>query len=182
MRLATPELARWFRTELRAAVSDLTAYRRQQSQSLAKRQTELATMQDRLLNAYLAGSVEEVVYKAKSNELKAEAANADEALAQLGDVDPARAETALALFDWTQNAAEIWRGSNNRTRREILDAVCLNRTLSDANLDAPKRKPFDVFAERPDLKNSRGDWTPIELFLRGAATLESHVQQLLLAA
>lgn len=79
-------------------------------------------------------------------------------LAELGDMDPARTETAMALFDWTQNAAEIWRGSNNRIRREILDAVCLNRTLSDATLNAPKRKPFDVFAERPDLKNSRGDW------------------------
>ncbi len=122
MRLATPEVAAWFRTELRAAVTDLTAYRRRQSTSLAKRKTELATMQDRLLNAYLAGTVEEVVYKAKSNELKAEAAKADEALAQLGDVDPARAETALALFDWTQNAAEIWRGSNNR--RSARDPRC----------------------------------------------------------
>ena len=147
MRLATPELAAWFRTELRAAVTDLTAYRRRQATSLAKRKTELATMQDRLLNAYLAGTVEEVVYKAKSNELKAEAAKADETLAQLGDVDPARAETALALFDWTQNAAEIWRGSNNAVRREILDSVCLNRTLTDVNLDATKRKPFDVFAK-----------------------------------
>jgi len=155
MRLATPELAAWFRTELRAAVTDLTAYRRQQSKTLGKRKTELATMQDRLLNAYLAGTVEEVVYKAKSNELKAEAARADETLAQMGDVDPARAETALALFDWTQNAAEIWRGSNNRVRREILDAVCLNRTLGDVNLDATKRKPFDVFAKGFDFNDSR---------------------------
>ena len=58
-------------------------------------------MQDRLLNAYLAGTVEEGVFRAKSNELKAEAARADEALAQLGDVAPARGETALALFDWS---------------------------------------------------------------------------------
>ena len=115
-------------------------------------------MQDRLLNAYLAGTVDEIVYKAKSNELKSDAAQADEALAQLGDVDPARAETALALFDWTQNAAEIWRGSNNAVRREILDAVCLNRTLTDLNLDATKRKPFDVFAKGLEIKNSRGDW------------------------
>jgi len=157
MRLATPEIAAWFRTELGAAVTDLTAYRRRQSKSLAKRKTELATMQDRLLNAYLAGTVEEVVYKAKTNELKAEEARNEEALAQLGDVDPARAETALAIFDWTQNAAEIWRGSNNRVRREILDAVCLNRTLTYLNLDATKRKPFDVFAKGLEIKNSRGE-------------------------
>ena len=106
----------------------------------------------------MAGTVEEIVYKAKSNELKAEAAKADEALAQTGDMDPSCAETALALFDWTQNAAEIWRGSNNRVRREILDSVCLNRTLTDLNLDATKRKPFDVFAKGLEIKNSRGDW------------------------
>jgi site-specific DNA recombinase len=156
MRLATPELAAWFRSELQAAVTDLTAYRRRQSTSLVKRKTELATMQDRLLDAYLAGTVDDVIYKAKSNELKAEAAKADEGLAQLGDVDPGNAETALSLFDWTQNAAEIWRGSNNRVRREILDAVCLNRTLTDINLDATKRKPFDVFAKGLEIKNSRG--------------------------
>ena len=157
MRLATPDVTAWFRTELRAAVTDLTAYRRRQSKSLAKRKTELASMRDRLLNAYLAGTVEEVVYKAKSNELKSENARNEEALAKLGDVDPARGETALELFDWTQNAAEIWRGSNNRVRREILDAVCLNRTLTDLNLVAIKRKPFDVFAKGLEIKNSRGD-------------------------
>ena len=50
-------------------------------------------------------------------------------MAELGNADPARRETALALFDWAQRAAEIWRGSNNAIRRDILDAVCLNRTL-----------------------------------------------------
>ncbi len=66
-------------------------------------------------------------------------------------------ETALQLFDWSQKAADLWRGSNNVLRREILDAVCLNRTLSDVSLVTEKRKPFDVLAKRPDLKNSRGD-------------------------
>ena len=47
----------------------------------------MATMQDRLLNAYLVGTIEEAVYKAKSNELKAEAAKPDEALARVGDVN-----------------------------------------------------------------------------------------------
>jgi site-specific DNA recombinase len=88
MRLASAEVAAWFRTELTAAVTDLTSYRRQQSRSLVKRKSELATMQDRLLNAYLEGAVEEAIYKAKSNELKVEATKADEAIAQLGDVDP----------------------------------------------------------------------------------------------
>ncbi|MCA9054936.1 MAG: hypothetical protein KDA75_13940 [Planctomycetaceae bacterium] len=114
-------------------------------------------MQDRLLNAYLAGTVDEDVYKAKSNELKAETAKLDATLGQLGDVDPARGELAVTLFDWTQKAAEIWRGSNNAVRRQILDSVCLNRTVSDLSLCLEKRKPFDIFAERLVLKNSRDD-------------------------
>ena len=152
-----PELAAWFRGSLGDAISDLTAHRRRQATALTKRKSELATMQDRLLNAFLAGTVEEVVYKAKSNELKSEAKKAEESLLALGDVDPARGEIALAIFDFSQNAAERWRGSNNAVRREILDLVCLNRVLGDLSLDATKRKPFDVFAERLEIKNSRGD-------------------------
>lgn len=157
MRLPTPEIATWFRNELRAAVSDLTAYRRQQAGSLNKRLSELATMQDRLLNAYLAGTVDDVIYASKSAELKAEVARAEEDMAALGDVDPARGQMALVLFDWTQRATDIWRGSNNAVRRQLLDTICLNRGLSDVTLVTEKRKPFDAFAEGPVLQNSRGD-------------------------
>ena len=115
-------------------------------------------MQDRLLNAYLVGTVEEVAFNSKSNELKAEMAKTGETLAQLGDTAPARGDTALALFDWTQRAADTWRGSNTAIRREILDCVCLNRTLGDVSLCLEKRKPFDVFVEGLDLRNSWGDW------------------------
>ena len=82
---------------------------------------------------------------------------ADEALAQLGNGAAGGGDTALALFDWTQRAADAWRGSNNAIRREILDAVCLNRTLSDVTLVTEKRKPFDGFVKRPQMENSRGD-------------------------
>ncbi len=157
LRLPTPEIATWFRTALQAAVIDLTAHLRRQSVALAKRKSELATMQGRLLNAFLAGTVEEDIYKVKSNELKVEAAKADDVLAQLGDAPSSWGETAMALFDWSQGAADLWQGSNNALRREILDSVCLNRTLSDVSLVTTKRKPFDVFAERLDLEKSRGD-------------------------
>jgi hypothetical protein len=38
------------------------------------------------------------------------------------------------------------------------------------------KKPFDVLAEGLISEESRGDWTPLELFLAGtrALTLESH--------
>jgi hypothetical protein len=49
LRLPSPEVATWFRSTLHSAVEDLTAYARRQSSLLAKRQSELAAMQDRRL-------------------------------------------------------------------------------------------------------------------------------------
>lgn len=107
--------------------------------------------------AYLAGTVDDEAYKAKCVALKEEAARVGELLAQVGNVGANAGETALALFDWAQRAGDLWRGSNNGIRREVLDLICLNRTLSDTSLVTEKRKPFDVFAKRLDLKDSRGD-------------------------
>ena len=99
-------------------------------------------------------------------------------MAQLGEVDQARGETALALFNWTQQAAETWRGSNNAIRREILDSVCLNRALSDVNLVTTKRKPFDVLAAGLVSEKSRDNKTAIELLVAGVGMWEARLQQL----
>jgi hypothetical protein len=157
LRLPSPEVTDWFRTALTAAFADITEHQRRQAATLAKRRTELKTMQDRLLNAYLGGMVDEEAFRGKSEELKGEEAKVRESLDRLAELDPKCGEAALALFDWAQNAAETWRGSNNAARREILDFVCLNRILSDVNLYGTKRKPFDVLAEGPKTKESRGD-------------------------
>ena len=158
LRIPSQEIADWFRKALSAAFSDITTHQRQQRAMLTKRKSELATMQDRLLNVYLAGGVDEPTFQTKSAELKSETMKVQEAIEGLGEVDPVRGEAALAVFDWCQNAAEVWRGSNSAQRREILCSVSLNRTLTDLTLVTTKRKPFDVLAEGPSLGNSRGDW------------------------
>ena len=158
LRIPSREIADWFRKALSAAYSDITTHQRQQRATLTKRKSELATMQDRLLNVYLAGGVDEPTFQTKSAELKSEALKVQKAIEALGDVDPTRGDAAIAVFDWSQNAAEIWRGSNSARKRDILDLVSLNRTLSDVTLVTIKRKPFDVLAVGPFLGNSRGDW------------------------
>ncbi|MFN5743926.1 MAG: hypothetical protein ACK5A1_20265 [Planctomyces sp.] len=72
-------------------------------------------------------------------------------------MDPARGKAVLAVFDWSQKAAEIWRGSNTTARRQIQDSICLNRQVSDVTLVTTKRKPFDFFVERLDLKKNRAN-------------------------
>ena len=65
---------------------------------------------------------------------------------------------AIAVFDFTRNLVDIWRGSNSAQKRRLLEVVSLNRTLSDIGLVLTKRRPFDFLVERPFLKKSRGDW------------------------
>jgi hypothetical protein len=54
--------------------------------------------------------------------------------------------------------------------------------LGDVNLDATKRKPFDVFAEGRDLKKSRTGWTPPAIFREQVEAWMSHIKMLLVLA
>ena len=110
------------------------------------------------MDVYLSGDIDEEVYEGKSTQLKREIALAEESLAKHEATTSADRQTALRIFDWTQDAAKLWRRSNNCLKREILETVCLNRQLGDVSLYLPKTKPFDFFAEGPKINNSRGDW------------------------
>ncbi len=158
MQMPSQEIADWFHDALEAAFEDVQHRHHRQATRLKKRRAELATMQDRLLNAYLAGGVDEHVFQTKSDQLRGEQRTTEESLDRLGDSDRSRTAGALGVLDFSQRAAEIWHGSNNAVRREILDVVYLNRALSDVSLVTTKRKPFDILAERPLLKKTRGDW------------------------
>ena len=114
-------------------------------------------MQERLLNAYLAGTIDEKTLVAKQTQLRDESATVAATLATSGEVDAEDVKTALGVFQFAQNAAQIWRGSKMDQKREILDAVSLNRILGDVSLVVEKRKPFDELAKRPSVTSSRGD-------------------------
>ena len=158
LRMESDDMRGLVRKAMEAAFADIGNQQRKQVQALARRQSELKGMQDRLLNAYLAGTIDEAVFAAKSEELKGEQAKVERHLEQVDRIDPSRGAAALAIFDWSQEAAGQWLGSNKAGRREILDLVCLNRKLSDVSLDLKMRSPFRELAERRLLQNSRGDW------------------------
>ncbi len=159
------DLAKWFRSALEAAFKDVVEAKSRRLAALHKRQGELVQMTDRLLNAHLTGVVDEATYLSKSNELKREDKDVEEALGQLNaEESPVDVDLGLKLFDFSQNVVELWLGSNISARREILDLICLNRTVSDVSLVLVKRKPFDAVssigkhsAKRPVLDKSRGD-------------------------
>ena len=143
---------------LTAAFADTDAQQERQRQMLLKRRTKLTNMQDRLLSAYLSGNIDEVTFQNKSVDLKAQLGETETALQSSGGTNGGRGETALALFDWSQQAADVWLGSKMDAKREILGEIALNRTLSDVTLCLKKRKPFDVLVKRPSVQSHRGDW------------------------
>jgi hypothetical protein len=110
-----------------------------------------------------------------SARLKAQLAEGGRQVGGVGAVTEENGRPALSVFDFSQNLAGLWRGSNFASRRTILECVSSNRLLSGASLVLVKRRPFDFLAERPFLKNGRGDWQNLErevqpyaaVFLRG---------------
>ncbi len=158
LRIGPGDVRDLIRRTLTVILADLASHQAQQTAQLTKRLSELQNMQDRLLNACLAGTIDEATLRAKSDDLKGDMARVTEAIEWFTRLDEGAIDRAMALFDFAQHAADVWRGSNSATRREILDAMSLNRTLSDATLCIQKRKPFDLLAGGLVLKESRGDW------------------------
>ena len=157
LRFPNLEIANWFRKAIEEAFTDLASAKKRQSTNLTKRRSELESMKDRLLNAYLAGTLDQETYTSKANEIKSDLKGLEESLERINRQESVDAAIGLKLFDWSQNLGDLWLGSNIAQKREILDLICLNRTLSDVSLVLVKTKPFDFFTERLPVLSSRGD-------------------------
>lgn len=151
------EVAEWFRTSLQTAFTDISDLQRNQRIAQTKRRSELTTMNDRLLNAFLAGSIDEPTFNAKLAALRDEMALIETSLARVATMDATDVRAALAVFEFSQKVPEIWRGSKMLEKRRILETVSLNRRLGDVSLDLEKRKPFDELAKRLEIQLSRAD-------------------------
>ena len=152
-----PEQAAWLRQALAGAFADAIEVQERRRKMLIQRRGELVAMKDRLLSAFLAAAVDEVTFQTKSAELKTQLGEVEEALHRCNDGDIQSGDKSLAVFDWSQKAAERFKGSTDAGKREILTAVSLNRTLSDTTLCLQKRKPFDLLVERPSVTTTRGE-------------------------
>ena len=109
------------------------------------------------MNVYLDGAIQQGEFAVKQGELRAELADVDRPVEEQPNYDQKRGETALKLFDFMQNAADIWQRSNMTQKRELLGATSLNRLVSNVKLVLEKRKPFDIAAEGPVTQPGRTD-------------------------
>ena len=158
LKMPTPELSEWFGQTLTEAFEELRRDGQQQKRILARKRTEYEKQNQRLLSLYLQGHVDAVTFQDKSTTLHGQVQEVEKALAACSDIDPACGDMARKVFDFTQNAVEVWHGSKMDSKQRILRAISLNRTLSDTTLCLEKRKPFSLLAERLPVRPSRGDW------------------------
>lgn len=157
LKMPDDEVTEWFRESLQTAFADIGELQRNQRIALAKRQSELTNMNERLLNAFLAGSIDEPTFNAKLAALRDELAQLEESLGNAPSLEPVDVRAALAVFEFSQKVPEIWRGSKMLQKRRILETLSLNRIVGDVTLVLEKRKPFDELAKRPEIQLSRGD-------------------------
>ncbi|MEZ6142608.1 MAG: recombinase family protein [Zavarzinella sp.] len=67
-------------------------------------------------------------------------------------------DIAVKAFELSQSLREKWVTADYAAKRRILEIICLNCSLVDANLCVAMRKPFDLLAKGLLQKDSRGDW------------------------
>ena len=158
LKLPSDEVTDWFRKGLRKALSDEVEFNKQRKAQLHKREAELQGRQARLLDTFLAGSVEKTLYEKMASEVRLNLDRIRGDLKQEAQVNTAFVDMAEAVFNLTQQAPETWRGSNAAVRRELLTVLSLNRTLSDTTLRLEWSKPFDAVAEGHNFQESTGGW------------------------
>lgn len=157
MRLPNAEIAGWFSHTLRQVFVHETDQRDRQQTLLARRRVELMGTKDRLVRAFVSGAIDEGTLKAQTVDLDAQLGEVNRGIDGCGDMDAGRGDIAVRLFDWTQNAAEDWRGSKIARKRVVLEALSLNRRLSATSLCLEKRRPFRELSERPSIQLNRGE-------------------------
>lgn len=156
MRLPTPELGDWFSEVMEAEFGRLRNDQNQQKRVLGRKKVELEKQNARLLSLYLEGHLDAGTYQDKSVSLQGQISEVEKGMAACRDMDFARRDTAKKVFDFTQQAADIWHGSKKAGKQRILRALSLNRTLSATSLCIEKRKPFSFLTERLPVLTSRG--------------------------
>ncbi len=144
-------------------------------------------MKDRLLSAFLAGTIDDITLQNKTAEIELEKKQLTDSLAErhygqkmsvidlylpenvrnlvrdYGQNDrslrtkDARIDAILSLFDFSQMIEHIWRGSNFAQKRQILEIVSLNRNVSDVSLCITKNKPFEILQNQRAFQSSRKD-------------------------
>ena len=157
IRIDEDDVREWFREVLRSQTRDSQQESLAQREELKRQETLIIAQQDRLLNLRIEDEIEQEAFARKHTELRDRLGNIKLQLDVIDRSHDETAEVAAKVFELSQTLRQQWVVADYVAKRRILEIVFLNCRLDDVTLVPTIRKPFDVLAEGPLLKNSRGD-------------------------
>jgi site-specific DNA recombinase len=177
LRVEDEEVRDWVLRVLRDRTREEQDHTRDQRAELQRQLTLMQRQRDQLLNLRLLEEIEADTFAAKDTELRDRVGQIKLQIEVLDRNHDEDADIAIKAFELSQRLTSKWLTADYAAKRQILEIVCLNWRLEDVTLIPTMRKPFDVLAEGLLSKESRGDWTPIELFHQCAAAIKPHIRR-----
>lgn len=117
-------------------------HRKLREVELGKEQTRLQTRLERLLEAYLDGDIEKEVYQSTRLQINGRIEEIAQEKQQCSERDTGFSQRLQTLVEYASGVCEVFKGSNVREKREILNLVFSNLQLRGANLDVCWAEPF----------------------------------------
>lgn len=158
LRVTDDNVREWFAKVLRARTRDQQQVMNRKVDELNRQLNLFRNQQDRLLNLRLHEEIEQETFASKNTELRDRISQISIQLEACDRSRSERADISVKVFELSQVLQDKWLKADFRAKRQILEMLCLNFFLDDANLVPVWRKPFDMLAEGLVSKDSRADW------------------------
>ena len=151
------DLRHWFQQSLLAWSKQQRSETEDTASDLRRQITQTQQRRDRLLNLRIMDEITTDTYAAKDTELRDRLASLELQLEAKGRGRDEHGDLALKVFELSQSLKDQWVTAESQEKRQLLEIVCLNLTLTEEKLDFSMRKPFDVLTKGLMSPDNRGD-------------------------
>ena len=126
-------------------------YTEQALRNLKTQSKALSTKEEKLLDAFIGGQIEQTLYDRKTLDLKNERLSLNQQIHTLESRQPASVlEPTKKVFLEASRAAKEFMDGNDLKKRNILENLCWNLSVKDKNIQTVSLKsPFDIMLKAP---------------------------------
>ncbi len=151
------DLRHWFQQSLLAWSKQQRNETEETAKDLQRQIAQVKQARDRLLNLRIMEEITTDTYAAKDTELRDRQSGLELQVQAQGRGRDEHGNLAIKVFELSQSLKDKWLTAESQEKRQLLEIVCLNLTLKEANLDFSMRKPFDVLIGGLIPPDNRGD-------------------------
>ncbi len=162
------EVRAWFVDVLLSRARENHAEVARRRAALTKELARVSAEKDKLLKLHLVGEVDEETYLRMKTDQRDREANLQVQLEKCLEDQSAQADTAVKVFELTQDLAGRWDAGGVTEKRLILDFLSSNWLLEGETLVPELRLPFLALQEAPKGRGAEGgarDWIRTSMVL-----------------